>query len=166
MHTLGTHFEELLKNIQPPAERLEAARDLPPYVRDYIKDCDEFPTVDPHTRLVGSYAQHLGVGDVKDVDFLVRVDGNPEANEPEAKRLIRELRSALDGLPEALGREGYTDVDIEGRGALCMSIFKMPISIWMLCHALLRTDLKRSYTSRTRDSTSGFLLTLLGTSIF
>lgn len=111
--TLGTHFDELLKNIQPPQERLDAAKDLPDRVRTYLKDHEEFLTRAPHSRLVGSYAQHLSVTDVKDVDFLVRVDGDPEANEPEAKKLIQALRNALDGLPDALGYEGYAGVDIE-----------------------------------------------------
>jgi len=113
MHTLGTHFESLLSNIWPPEDRREAARDLPPLVRDYLKKHDTFVTTAPHSRLVGSYAQDMSVGDVKDVDFLVRVDGDPEANKPEAKQLIQDLRSALDGLPEALGFEGWAGVDIE-----------------------------------------------------
>jgi len=113
MLTLGTYFDELLKNIRPPQEQLDAARDLPPLVRDYLKTHQGFATMVPHSRLVGSYAQHMPVGDVKDVDFLVRVDGDPEANEPEAKQLIQELKNALDDLPEALGYEGWAGVDIE-----------------------------------------------------
>ena len=116
MFTFGTHFTELLKNIRPPNNRLDAARDLPPLVRNYLREHDEFSTVDPHTRLVGSYAQHTSVGDVKDVDFLVHVPGEPEKNQPEAKKLIQELKSTLDDLPEALGFEGYVDLDeIEDR---------------------------------------------------
>lgn len=114
MHTLGTHFEELLKNIRPPQERLDAARDLPPKVRQYLKKHETFETLAPHSRLAGSYAQDTCVGDVKDVDFLIRVDGDPEQNEPEAKQLIRDLKKALDDLPEALGYEGLADIDIEG----------------------------------------------------
>ena len=34
MFPLGTHFEELLKNIRQPQERFDAARDLPPLVRN------------------------------------------------------------------------------------------------------------------------------------
>ncbi len=113
MHTLGTHFDVLLQNIKPPEDRLEAARTLPPKVREFLKESEDFPTVEPHSRLVGSYAQDLAVGDVKDVDLLVRVAGDPEANEPEAKKLIRSLRDALDSLPAALGLEGWAGVDIE-----------------------------------------------------
>src|SRR5271157_3120902 len=111
MYTLGTHFEELLKNIRPPEDRLEAARVLPRKVRDYLAENDGFVTVDPHTRLVGSYGQDTCVGDVKDVDFLVRVPGDPVKNEPNAKKLIQELKRALDGLPKALGYSGFAEID-------------------------------------------------------
>lgn len=118
MHTLNTHFGELLENLKPPQERLDAARDLPPVVREYLEGHVDFATVSPHTRLVGSYAQDLSVGDVKDVDHLVRVDGDPEANDPEAKQVIKDLRAALDELPEWnelpqwLGYGGYADIDV------------------------------------------------------
>lgn len=114
MHTLGTHFDLLLRSIRPPEDRLEAAKDLPPKVREFLKDREGFPTVDPHSRLVGSYAQDLAVGDVKDVDLLVRVPGDPDTNDPEAKKLIASLRNALDDLPAALGFDGWAGVDIEG----------------------------------------------------
>ncbi|NMF65740.1 nucleotidyltransferase (plasmid) [Brasilonema octagenarum UFV-E1] len=113
MFPLITHFEELLKNIQPPQERLEAARDLPPLVRDYIAESKEFPTVSPDSRLAGSYAQQMAVGDVKDVDTLIRIPGNPKANEPKAKQLIQDMKKLLDSLPEALGYEGYAEAEIE-----------------------------------------------------
>lgn len=112
MHNLGTHFNELLDNIQPPQERLDAAENLPPKVRDYVKNLKDFKTSAPHTILVGSYAQKLCVSDVKDVDILVSVPGDPEENEPEAKALLQSLKNALDGLPEELGYEGCTEIDI------------------------------------------------------
>jgi len=110
---LGTHFEILLKRIQPAKDRLEKAQALPPKVRDYLKEHEDFVTLAPHSRLAGSYAQHLCVGDVKDVDFLVRVPGDPQKNEPEAKQVVQDLKRALDGLPEALGYEGEAAIDIE-----------------------------------------------------
>lgn len=112
MYTLGTHFDELFDRIKPPDERLKAAKELPPQVRDFLEESEDFLTITPHSRLVGSYPQGLSVGDVKDVDFLVRVDGDPEANEPEAKGLILDLRQELDGLPDALGYDGAAGVDI------------------------------------------------------
>jgi hypothetical protein len=50
---------------------------------------------------------------VKDVDFLVRVDGDPKSDTLDAKDVIRSLKRALDGLPEALGYEGYTGIELE-----------------------------------------------------
>ena len=91
-------------------------------MRRYLESCEDFPTVEPHSRLVGSYAQHMAVGDVKDVDFLVRVGGDPNKNEPEAKTLILSLKRALDGLPEALGYGGYAGVDIE-RGRRSVHVY-------------------------------------------
>jgi hypothetical protein len=100
------HFDELLCNLQPPDDRLKAARDLPPLVREYLKQCTDFPTVYPHTRLAGSYRQHLTTVDVKDIDTLVFVPADPEENDPPAKQMIRDLKGALDDLPnqpDALG---------------------------------------------------------------
>jgi hypothetical protein len=110
---LNTYFEELLKNIQPPEDRIKTAQRLPRLVRNYIKVSQTFLTVTPHTRLAGSYAQNMVVGEVKDVDTLVRVSGDPKANEPEAKQLIRDLKKLLDGLPAYLGYEGYAETKIE-----------------------------------------------------
>ncbi len=111
MYTLGTYFTELLAKIKPPQERIAIAQKLPYQVRDFLEDNKKFRTLDPHSRLVGSYAQQTAVGDVKDVDFLVRVDGNPDKNEPEAKKLIQDLKQTLDDLPEALEYVGYAAID-------------------------------------------------------
>ena len=113
MFTLVTHFEKLLKNIQPPQERFNKARDIPDGIRSYLKEHKDFTTLYPHSRLAGSYAQFLCVGDVKDVDFLVRVPGEPKNNQPEAKKVIQDLKKTLDGLPEFLGYEGVATIDIE-----------------------------------------------------
>jgi len=112
MHTLGTHFTKLLENIQPPPHRLKKAQKIPARVRDFLAEHKEFKTMPPHSRLVGSYAQHLSVGDVKDVDILVRVDGDPEANDPPAREVLRGLKAALDDLPEYLGYHGESEFDI------------------------------------------------------
>lgn len=108
------HFKKLLLNIQPPESRLEAARTLPPKVRDYLKENEEFVTLSPHSKLTGSYAQFLSVGDIKDVDFLVRTDGDPTKNDPEAKKIVNALKSALDDLPAFLELDGYTEVEVTG----------------------------------------------------
>ncbi|MBN4003603.1 nucleotidyltransferase [Nostoc sp. LPT] len=112
MFPVVTYFAELLKNIRPPEHRIKAAQELPPIVRKFIEE-SEFPTIDPHTRLAGSYAQKMGAGDVKDVDTLVRVPGNPKNNQPEAKRLIWDLKKCLDELPAYLGYQGYAEAEID-----------------------------------------------------
>lgn len=112
MVSLRLHFKGLLQNIQPPAERVEAAQSLPKPVQEFLRLHPEFVTLSPHTRLAGSYAQDLSVDDVKDVDFIVRTDGDPKANEPEARRTIRALKSVLDGLPEHLEMQGYTETEV------------------------------------------------------
>ena len=114
MVSLRLHFKGLLKNIQPPPKRVEAAQTLPKPVREYLRLHEEFVTLPPHTRLVGSYAQDLTVGDVKDVDLLVRTDGDPEENEPEARKTIRALKAVLEGLPEYLELEGYAEIEVTG----------------------------------------------------
>ncbi|MBV6503328.1 MAG: hypothetical protein AKCLJLPJ_01397 [Fimbriimonadales bacterium] len=104
LYPLTTHFKKLRQNTLPPRSRLEAAKTLPPLVRSYLENHETFVTVEPHSRLVGSYAQKLCVGDVKDVDFLVFIAGEHEGKgmiEPE--RVIAELSKALKGLAKHLG---------------------------------------------------------------
>ncbi|MDQ5822776.1 MAG: nucleotidyltransferase [Chloroflexota bacterium] len=115
MATLNQHFDKMASNLNPPQERRDAARDVPRIVRDYLQGCTSFPTVDPHTRLAGSYAQDMSAGDIKDVDVLVRVDGDPEANEPCARQTIKDLKAALDGLKnsdDGLGGWLVSDVTV------------------------------------------------------
>jgi hypothetical protein len=114
LHALNTHFGRLLSNTQPPQDRLDAAKELPAKIREYLADCETYETLSPHTRLAGSYAQHTCVGDVKDVDFLVRVDGDPEDCDPKPRDAVNDLKAALDALPEGLGfDDGYADIDVE-----------------------------------------------------
>jgi hypothetical protein len=111
MYTFGAQFKKLLQNMQPPEDRLKAAKELPPKVREYLEEHTEFTTISPHTRLAGSYAQDTSVGDVKDVDFLVRVPGEPKENQPNAKKLVQELKNVLDDLPSPLGYSGFSKTD-------------------------------------------------------
>ncbi|CAN5220759.1 hypothetical protein BH23CHL1_BH23CHL1_16750 [soil metagenome] len=114
MYTLNTHFIKLLDTIKPPQHRLDAASQFPTEVRTFLKRHEEFATIEPHSLLAGSYAQHLSVGDVKDVDFLVFVPGSPSDNDPQATDVIRDLKRALEGLPGALGYIGYSAVSVNG----------------------------------------------------
>lgn len=108
MHTLPHHFERLLSAIQPPDNRLAAARDLPPKVRDYLRGCTEVVTVSPHTRLAGSYARSTAAGDVKDVDILVILDADYQQQQPSIA--LTALGEALEALPEELG---YSDGEVD-----------------------------------------------------
>lgn len=110
-YTLSTHFSKLLQDIQPAQYRLDKAVELTPQVQDYLKRHTEFVTKYPYSRQVGSYAQHLSVGDVKDVDFLIRVDVDTD-DDSTARDVLRDLKDALDDLPEELGYTGATDFDI------------------------------------------------------
>lgn len=107
MHTLGTHFGELLKNIEPPQDRLEAAKEIPGNLRQFLRETDDFPTLDPHSQLAGSYRRHTTIGDIKDVDIVVRVDASLKDN---PGSVIHRLKGALDKLPDALGLHGYAEV--------------------------------------------------------
>lgn len=110
-HTLTTHFRKLLTDLRPPEDRLELAKTLPGQVREFLQRHEDFITKSPHSRLAGSYAQFLSVGDVKDVDFLVRVDGDPDADDPTARSVLSALAKALKDLPEHLGYVGDSDFD-------------------------------------------------------
>lgn len=107
MYTLTTFFGELLKNIEPPADRLEAAQNVPDRVRDYLKDCEDFSTSPPYSTLAGSYRRHTAVGDIKDVDIIVKADVGLDE---EPGSTLRTLKNTLEKLPEALGLHGYTEV--------------------------------------------------------
>jgi len=112
MLSLTEHFAEFLSNIQPIEEKAGLARDIPAKVRDYIKDSEKITTVDPHSRLSGSYARNTAIKEIKDVDILLIIDPSYEDGEDSAVKVINNLVDALDGLPEALGDEnGYIDSD-------------------------------------------------------
>src|SRR5215218_1712687 len=104
MLTLSEYFTEFISNIEPPAHRLAVAKDIPNEVRRYLKDSGDFETVDPHSRLTGSYKRHTAVHNIKDVDFLVFV--HYEGEKPKPTDVLKELRAALDDLPETLGYGG------------------------------------------------------------
>jgi len=115
MHKLISHFSTLQSKIRPSKERIEAAQALPPKVRTYLEELTNYTTISPHSRLAGSYAQKMCVGDVKDVDFLVRIDGTPTGDDaPSPKATIRDLKDALEGLAEELG---YVTENIEVNAA-------------------------------------------------
>jgi hypothetical protein len=110
MLSLTEHFAAFLQNIQPNEVRAGLARDIPAKVREYLKDSEKILTVDPHSRLSGSYARNTAIKEIKDVDILLIVDPSYGDGEDSALKVINKLVSALDGLPKALGDEqGYIE---------------------------------------------------------
>jgi len=107
MYTLTTYFKELLSNIEPSQERLEAAKELPDQVREYLKNLEDFPTSSPYSALAGSYRRHTAIDDIKDVDIIIKVDVDQDET---PGSVIRMVKNALDNLPDDLGLQGYTDI--------------------------------------------------------
>ena len=73
MLSLSDHFDFLLQKIEPDRERAEFARDVPALVRDYLKQHEDIETVEPYSRLAGSYARCTAIKNIKDVDLLLTV---------------------------------------------------------------------------------------------
>lgn len=104
MLTLHDHFEALLSAMEPQPERAEVAQKMPTRVRDFLEKSAILHTVEPHSRLAGSYARHTALKNIKDVDILVLIA--PEYAEEEPEAVLESLFKALGELPEALDDEG------------------------------------------------------------
>jgi tRNA nucleotidyltransferase (CCA-adding enzyme) len=98
MSTLPIHFRLLLNTIEPEQHHKDLAAQLPGEVRAWLKD-HEYPTKDPHTRLIGSYQRSTVVGDIKDIDMLVFLPTDALDRTPGS--VLRELREVLDDYPDA-----------------------------------------------------------------
>ena len=99
---LPLYFQALRTAIEPPQARKDQAQTIPDDVRNYLHDSTTFATIDPHTRLVGSYRRHTAIHGIKDIDVLVCVPYDSDGAEPEAEAVLSALFAALEGLPEAL----------------------------------------------------------------
>lgn len=108
MLTLPDHFKELLSAIEPEPERADAAQKAPAQVRDFLKESTDIRTIEPHSRLAGSYARHTALKNIKDVDILLFVA--PECKYEEPEDVLEAVFKALAGLPEALEDEGEVTV--------------------------------------------------------
>lgn len=97
---LGPNFRKLLEKIRPTDERSDAAQKYPRLVRDFLEDSDLLATVDPGTRLTGSYGRRIAIHEIKDVDFVVFL--NEDYEDLGAERALLDLRTALDALADAL----------------------------------------------------------------
>jgi hypothetical protein len=106
-YALTSYFGELLKNIEPPQNRQYAAVEVSERVREFLKNHEDFPTSDPYSRLSGSYRRHTAVGDIKDVDIIVKVDASLEES---PGLVIRNLKNTLNSLPDALGLKGHSEI--------------------------------------------------------
>lgn len=104
MSTLPIHFNEFRSNIEPKGERKDLAKEFPASVRDFLKDTDKILTMDPHTRLAGSYARHVATKEIKDVDIILFVVTT--YRDQKAETVLETLFEALVGLPKALGYTG------------------------------------------------------------
>lgn len=104
MLTLPDHFRVLLKRIEPDDERTEAAKNIPAQVRDFLQKDETITTVEPHSRLAGSYARHTAIKDIKDVDIILLIA--PDYREQDPGDVLETLFKALYGLPEALDDSG------------------------------------------------------------
>lgn len=99
MKAMPVHFRVLLNKINPPDQRRRLARDLVGELRDWLQEND-FETVAPHTRLIGSYARSTAVLWIKDVDALAFLPEPALGRTPNG--VLLELRRELDGYPGAV----------------------------------------------------------------
>ncbi len=113
MLSLREHFLRLLCNIQPKADRLTLAKELPAKIREFLEDTEKILTISPHTRLSGSYGRDTAIKSIKDVDILIFIDPSYKNGSDSTKNVINNLVNALRGLPDALGDEyGYVDAEL------------------------------------------------------
>jgi hypothetical protein len=97
------HFRALLANVNPSPSRRELAKTLPGEVREWLAAHD-FPTVFPHTRLTGSYARQVAVGEIKDVDVLLFVE--EEEREQKPNSILIRIKKLLDEYPDTVLSDG------------------------------------------------------------
>jgi len=67
MITLSEYFDELLAAIEPVEDRLKFAEEVPAQLRAYLKESDMVLTIEPHSRLAGSYARQTAISNCSGV---------------------------------------------------------------------------------------------------
>jgi hypothetical protein len=113
MNNLTVYFVKFLSNIQPDEDRAELAMDIPDKLREYLKDTCKIKTVNPHTRLSGSYSRYTAIKKIKDVDVLLFVSEEYKDGEDCIREVINDLVRALAGFPEYLKDEkGRVNADL------------------------------------------------------
>ena len=91
-------FDALLKKINPSSGRVAVVKRLHGEVRDWLED-HEYETRSPHSRLIGSYARHTAICDIKDVDVLLFLPEAALDRTPES--VLRELKKVLKEYPDS-----------------------------------------------------------------
>src|SRR5262245_57521182 len=127
MATLPDHFRALLSSIEPNDTRLAVAQDIPNQVRKYLKDSIKIDTIEPHTRLAGSYARQTAIRDIKDVDIILIVDD--DYYDGEAEVVLEAALSALYKLPDYLDEPGEASVRRRQRRSVNVTLQKSDISL-------------------------------------
>ena len=89
-------FDALLKKTNPSSERVDVAKNLHGDVRDWLT-AHEYETCSPHSRLIGSYARHTAICEIKDVDVVVFLPESALDRTPES--VLRELKKVLKEYP-------------------------------------------------------------------
>jgi len=108
MFTLPDHFKVFLSRIEPEDARVQAAQYIPDQLRDFLQDSQDITTVEPHSRLAGSYARHTATKDIKDVDIILFIA--PEYRKQSPGDVLKTLFQALQDLPEALDDKGEVTI--------------------------------------------------------
>lgn len=91
-------FDALLKKINPSSDRVDVVKDLHADVRGWLAE-HEYETCSPHSLLIGSYARHTAICDIKDVDVLVFLPVSALDRTPDS--VLRELKKVLAEYPDS-----------------------------------------------------------------
>ena len=98
MATCRLAFDALLKKVNPSPDRVDVVKRLHGQVRDWLEEHD-YETCSPHSRLIGSYARHTAICDIKDVDVLIFLPKSALGRTPES--VLRELKKVLQEYPNS-----------------------------------------------------------------
>ncbi len=110
---VALQFKQFIKNIRPKDKRLDAAQRYPTLARDFLKRTGLLATVDPHSRLTGSYGREIAIHEIKDVDFVVCLD--PKYRGLGATRALEDLKTALDAMANELEKDLSETLEVELR---------------------------------------------------
>lgn len=107
VHKLSQHFAALIEGLMPDSKRAKAAQTYPDMIREFVEASSLIATVEPHTRLVGSYARDVADPLVKDVDVATIVSEDYGSDPSGA---LDDLTRAVDAFRRELDRETELEV--------------------------------------------------------